>query len=120
MRRWKLGGRSAKGGFRVATKGGDALAHGAETVKKAGRTRSKGMQFRWVRKAFGALAAAAISAGACAAPAPAPHVAKPAMWKLADADTTIYLFGSFHLLPNGEQWRTPAFEKALAGSDTLV
>jgi uncharacterized protein YbaP (TraB family) len=42
------------------------------------------------------------------------------MWKLADADTTIYLFGSFHLLPNGEQWRTPAFEKALARSDTLV
>jgi uncharacterized protein YbaP (TraB family) len=42
------------------------------------------------------------------------------MWKLADADTTIYLFGSFHLLPNGEQWRTPVFEKALAGSDTLV
>jgi len=80
------------------------------------------MRFGWVRKAFGALAAAAISTAACAAPAPAPapHVAKPALWKLADADTTIYLFGSFHLLPNGEQWRTPAFEKALAGSDTLV
>ncbi|MEA3039206.1 MAG: uncharacterized protein QOE79_1719 [Sphingomonadales bacterium] len=81
------------------------------------------MRFSWLRKMLGPLAAAAMAGGATAAPAPAPpapHVAKPAMWKLADADTTIYLFGSFHLLPNGEQWRTPAFETALAGSDTLV
>jgi uncharacterized protein YbaP (TraB family) len=75
-----------------------------------------------MRKALGPLAAAAaaIAAGAPALAAPGPHVARPAMWKLADADTTIYLFGSFHLLPSGEQWRTAAFEKALAGSDTLV
>jgi uncharacterized protein YbaP (TraB family) len=81
------------------------------------------MRFSWLRKVLGPLAAAAMAGGAAAAPPPAPpapHVAKPAMWKLADADTTIYLFGSFHLLPNGEQWRTPAFETALAGSDTLV
>jgi uncharacterized protein YbaP (TraB family) len=42
------------------------------------------------------------------------------MWKLADRDTTIYLFGTFHLLPTGRDWRTPAFDKALASSGELV
>ncbi|HEY0412304.1 MAG TPA: TraB/GumN family protein [Allosphingosinicella sp.] len=49
--------------------------------------------------------------------APSGH---PAMWKLADADTTIYLFGTFHLLPQGRDWRTPAFDRALASSGELV
>ena len=44
----------------------------------------------------------------------------PAMWKLADADTTIYLFGTFHLLPEGREWRTPLFDRALSSSDELV
>jgi hypothetical protein len=44
----------------------------------------------------------------------------PAMWKLSDPDTTIYLFGTFHLLPQGTQWRTPAFDQALASSNELV
>ncbi len=42
------------------------------------------------------------------------------MWKVADHDTTIYLFGTIHLLPKGTQWRSPTFDKAAAGSDTLV
>ena len=42
------------------------------------------------------------------------------MWKVADSDTTIYLFGTIHLLPKGTKWRSPAFDKAAAGSDTLV
>jgi uncharacterized protein YbaP (TraB family) len=42
------------------------------------------------------------------------------MWKVADADTTLYLFGTFHLLPQGREWKTPAFERALASSDELV
>ena len=45
---------------------------------------------------------------------------KPALWKLADADTTIYLFGTIHLLPEGVDWRTPALDRAMAASDTLV
>jgi uncharacterized protein YbaP (TraB family) len=44
----------------------------------------------------------------------------PAMWKVADRDTTIYLFGTFHLLPDGQNWRTPAFDKALAAAGELV
>lgn len=65
--------------------------------------------------AFGAIAATA-----CAAPAAEPRAASPAMWKVADHDTTIYLFGTIHLLPKGTQWRSPTFDKAAAGSDTLV
>ena len=46
--------------------------------------------------------------------------AKPALWKLADKDTTIYLFGTIHLLPKGTEWRTPAFNAAATSASTLV
>ena len=66
----------------------------------------------------------AIAAGAVAfAPllAKAPATAKPALWKLSDKDTTIYLFGTIHLLPKGTQWRTPVFDQAaLSASDLVV
>jgi uncharacterized protein YbaP (TraB family) len=73
-------------------------------------------------KRFGRKLAAftAIAATACAAPAAEPKAAKPALWKVADSDTTIYLFGTIHLLPKGTQWRSQAFDKAAAGSDILV
>jgi len=68
--------------------------------------------------------AAAVSLAGCATAAPdAAQVAgggKPALWKLADADTTIYLFGTIHLLPEGVDWRTPALDRAMAAADTLV
>jgi hypothetical protein len=58
---------------------------------------------------------------ACSAEAaPAAKAARPAMWKVADEDTTLYLFGTIHLLPKGQAWRTPAMEAALAGSQELV
>ena len=74
-------------------------------------------------KRFGRRLAAfsAIAATACSvAPASEPQVASPAMWKVADEDTTIYLFGTIHLLPKGTEWRSPAFDRAAAGADTLV
>jgi uncharacterized protein YbaP (TraB family) len=74
-------------------------------------------------KRFGRRLAAfgAIAATACAfAPAVEAKPASPALWKVADADTTIYLFGTIHLLPPGTKWRSPTFDKAAAGSDTLV
>ena len=45
---------------------------------------------------------------------------RPAMWQVADADTSIYLFGTIHLLPKDYTWRTPAFDQAIAGSQSLV
>ena len=44
----------------------------------------------------------------------------PALWRLADADTTIYLFGTFHLLPEGFRWRNPQFDRIVAEVDELV
>tara|TARA_B100000678_G_scaffold265510_1_gene249677 strand:+ start:275 stop:1195 length:921 start_codon:yes stop_codon:yes gene_type:complete len=49
-----------------------------------------------------------------------PQVGKPALWKIADEDTTIYLFGTVHALPEGTQWSQGPIEAALAGADELV
>ncbi len=46
--------------------------------------------------------------------------ARPALWKVADADTSIYLFGTIHLLPKGLKWTTPVMAKAMAASQGLV
>jgi hypothetical protein len=44
----------------------------------------------------------------------------PAMWKVADEDTTIYLFGTVHVLPEGLEWYDAAIASALEGSDMIV
>src|SRR5207249_6400730 len=46
--------------------------------------------------------------------------ARPALWEVSDPDTTIFLFGTIHLLPEKYQWRTAKFDSALAGSQELV
>jgi uncharacterized protein YbaP (TraB family) len=46
--------------------------------------------------------------------------AKPALWKVADKDTTVYLFGTIHYLPKGLKWRTAKFDKAVDQSAELV
>lgn len=46
-----------------------------------------------------------------------PH---PAIWKIADADTTIYLFGTTHALPRGFRWQSPALRQIVAQADELV
>ena len=43
----------------------------------------------------------------------------PALWTLSDEDTTIYIFGTVHLLKPELEWRTPEFDAALASIDTL-
>ncbi len=50
---------------------------------------------------------------------PALAVAQPALWVARDTDTTIYLFGTVHLLPSDTAWRSPALDEALAKSVTL-
>lgn len=55
-----------------------------------------------------------------AAAAPAPKQLKPALWKVADADTTIYLFGTIHALPKGLVWLDGPVGKALDSSGELV
>ena len=46
--------------------------------------------------------------------------ARPALWAVSDADTTIYLFGTIHLLPENYTWRTPKIDHAVGGSQQLV
>src|SRR5215210_8310351 len=56
---------------------------------------------------------------ALACPAAA-RTARPALWAVSDADTTIYLFGTIHLLPEKYDWRSERIDQAVAGSQQLV
>ncbi|HVI06317.1 MAG TPA: TraB/GumN family protein [Sphingomicrobium sp.] len=49
-----------------------------------------------------------------------PQLARPALWEVKDPDTTIYLFGTIHLLPDDLKWRTRAFDDAVAKSQQLI
>ncbi len=60
-------------------------------------------------------------------PAPQPvevaaetRIAAPALWKVADKDTTIYLFGTIHLLPRGIDWYHGPVAQAFSSADELV
>lgn len=46
--------------------------------------------------------------------------ARPALWTIADADTTIYLFGTIHLLPRGIDWYGGPVADAFERSGELV
>lgn len=66
-------------------------------------------------------AQAAAAPAPTAAPAPAPaRQLKPALWKISDADTTIYLFGTIHALPKGLSWLDGPVGEALSSSGELV
>ena len=75
-------------------------------------------------KSFLRRAATALGLGALLVGAPAsgkaPQSGRPALWQVSDADTTIYLFGTIHLLPEKFQWRTAKFDEAVQGSRQLV
>ena len=71
------------------------------------------------RRACAALGLAGLFLAAPAA-AKAAQVAHPALWKVSDSDTTIYLFGTIHLLPDQYQWRTGKFDEAVRKSQTLI
>ena len=50
----------------------------------------------------------------------APAAAEPALWAIRDQDSTIYLFGTIHVLKPETQWRSPRINQALKASDDLV
>ena len=45
--------------------------------------------------------------------------ATPAMWRVSDADSEVYLLGTFHILPPSVSWRTPALNEAFAAADRV-
>ncbi|MGK6323233.1 TraB/GumN family protein [Sphingomonas sp. DT-51] len=60
---------------------------------------------------------------ACAQRVPAPAAAgeaDPALWVVKDKDTTIYLFGTIHVLKPGLSWFDEGVKKAFDQSQTLV
>lgn len=59
-------------------------------------------------------------AWALAACAPPPPAGEPALWRIADADSEIWLFGTVHILPPDLDWRGPRLEAAFAAADELV
>ena len=73
-----------------------------------------------VLRRVGAALGLSLLLGAVPATARAPQTAQPALWEVSDPDTTIYLFGTIHLLPEDLQWRTPKIDQAVANAQELV
>lgn len=48
-----------------------------------------------------------------------PALAAPAMWRISDGDSQVWLFGSVHAFNSRVKWRTPAFDKALKTADLV-
>lgn len=48
------------------------------------------------------------------------YAPNPAIWRLADEDTVIYLFGTIHVLPPGFEWRSAEFDRIVGEVDQLV
>lgn len=79
---------------------------------------------RCVRIALSLLAPATLSLSFCIAhaqtPAPAPTQGPGLpMWVVRDADSTIYITGTVHLLRDGQQWRSPKLDAAFAEASEL-
>jgi uncharacterized protein YbaP (TraB family) len=74
---------------------------------------------RWIKK-LGLAAGLAATAAAGLLPQAAEAKVAPALWSVSDADTTVYLFGTIHLLPDKYNWRTAKLDQAMAGSNELV
>ena len=68
------------------------------------------------------LASVPLQAASVPARLPAPSVvrATPALWEIRDADTTIYLFGTFHTLDGRTVWFDDKVRKAFDDSGELV
>lgn len=87
-----------------------------------------------MKKFLAALAATTLLAGSALAqvappvPAPAPVaaapapklMADPALWVVKDADTTIYLLGTVHVLKPGTEWLDGGVKKAYDASSEVV
>ncbi len=57
---------------------------------------------------------------AARAPAVAPVVAHPALWKVERGPATLWLFGTIHALPAGYAWRNGVIDDVIARARTLV
>lgn len=66
------------------------------------------------------LLAAALANAAPQAQAPAPPASSPAIFVVRDADTTVYIFGTFHVLDGNSEWFNNKVRDAFESSNELV
>ncbi|MBJ7410566.1 MAG: TraB/GumN family protein [Phenylobacterium sp.] len=66
----------------------------------------------WMRRLAGAAGAMILGLAGSAQ-------AAPAMWRVSDADSQVYLFGTLHALQPGQAWRTPLYDAVLARAETV-
>ncbi|OHB30635.1 MAG: hypothetical protein A2790_23315 [Phenylobacterium sp. RIFCSPHIGHO2_01_FULL_69_31] len=66
----------------------------------------------WMRRLAGAAGAMILGFAGTAQ-------AAPAMWRVSDADSQVYLFGTLHALQPGQAWRTPLYDAVLARAGTV-
>lgn len=74
------------------------------------------MVFKFLKRA---LALIGLATATLATPSVAATEAHPALWEVSDPDTTIYLFGTIHLLPQNYEWQTRTIDKAISKSSSL-
>lgn len=70
-----------------------------------------------------AITVSALALSACAFPTTTlaqEEPSGPALWVVQDEDTTVYLFGTVHVLPEGLDWLQPTVAEALESSDQFV
>lgn len=75
---------------------------------------------RMLKRFFAPLAGATLAFGTPAYAQQAVEVAGPALWIVADEDTTIYLFGTVHALPEEVEWMDERIAAAFDSADELV
>ncbi len=71
---------------------------------------------RWIA---GFLGVTALALAACAPPPAAPS-GEPALWRITDANSEIWIFGSVHMLPDGVAWRNERLNAAFASADEFI
>ncbi|MDP3404278.1 MAG: TraB/GumN family protein [Brevundimonas sp.] len=47
-------------------------------------------------------------------------LAEPAIWAVRDHDSTVFLFGTIHVMKSDTAWRSPRFDAAFSSADTLI
>ena len=75
-----------------------------------------------LKRLIGSIAALSFGLTACATAEVPPKsaVPGPALWQVADEDTTIYLFGTVHALPKNKNWFDERIARAFGSADELV
>lgn len=80
------------------------------------------MIFRRVTALFAAVFFVALFAAGTAPAADPAAVGKPspALWRVRNGASTVYLFGSLHILPKDYAWTTPEIDAAMTASERFV